>query len=170
MNNKRKGDTLILVGAILSVFLILLFALLAIVLYKLADKTDIAEKIIKGDLEIIDNNFNDSVDYYYTIYRLYFIAMIVAIVFTIIKMVFQILSITKHTKGFYLATAIIAFFSNGIGAIFTIIGCILSLTDINKNNMNSNTTEVPFNYARIDDTNTNNESNVENDSNSNNEN
>ena len=56
MNAKRKGDTLILVGAVLTVVLAIILVALAFVLTGMCDKEEIAKDILSGDLDLVKNN------------------------------------------------------------------------------------------------------------------
>ena len=167
MNAKRKGDTLILVGAVLTVVLAIILVALAFVLRGMCDREEIAKDILSGDLDLVkDKDFFESVDYYYDTYKIYSISCVLMAIFLIPKFVLQIVSITTHKKGAYVATLVLTIILNALSGILTIIGCILSIQDKQANKVE----DIPFNYARVDNTNANIESSTNEESKENNEN
>lgn len=145
---KKKGDTFLLVGAILSIFIILIMIFFAYTSNDMADKTEIAKDIINGDLDLIkDKTFEETVDYYYFYYKVWFVMMVLSIVAVVIKMVIDILGYITHKKAFYILAIIMAVITGPLVSIFTLIGAIMSLTD-----KSTDTTNISFNsninYAR----------------------
>lgn len=145
---KKRGDVFLLVGAILTIFVIIIMCIFAGVAYDSADKEEIAKGIINGDLDLIkDKTFEESVDYYHSIYMLFFMAFVLGIIWMVIKIIFDILAFITHNKVLYILCIVFSIIAGPLGSIFTLIGAIMSLTD-----KSTDTTDISFNnninYAR----------------------
>ena len=144
MKVKRKGDTLILVGLILTIIIACFLILIGYVLYSsdYCDKSVIRADIIAGDLKIRDGKtFEESVNYYYEKNLQSAITIIIYGVLFLFKLPFQIYALVSKKKGAYLACIILGVFFGLLFSILTIAGGAMSLSEINKENNSNNGTK-----------------------------
>lgn len=151
---KKRGDTLILVGAILSVLIIFLLFLAAYIFNDMADKEEIAKDLISGALEPQDKTqtLEWNVDYYYDQYKSFFIAMVFLAILYIPKVLLGFAAYKAHSKGLYIALIIVSLLIGGIFfSILSLIGAILSLTEKNDTfNASQNNDTFVYNSNNID--------------------